>query len=393
MKSLPKSLDDTYARILCNIDEDHRQYAVKILQWLTHSVRPITLAEIGEVLAVDVQEDPRFDVDRRFSQPRDILMICSSLVTTAVENDDIDDANVEVKLAHFSVKEYLVSDRIRNGPAKDYSIQESHANASIAETCLAYFLHFVNSGLPAAQFIYAFPLAIYASKNWISHAEVADSEASTYPMLIMELLIDKKCDSLNLMRIPDFHSFGNDGYWDLCSPLYYASSKGLLEPVKSLLDKGCDVNAEGGYHGTALQAASFGGDEMMVQLLLEKGADVNAKCGMHMYSTALQVASATGHERAVPLLLGKNASVNVKGEGRDSALVKASRKGHEKVVQLLLEKGADLEAENQFSPLILALLWRHEKVVQLLLEKGANIYEKGVQWLLQQGPERFFYFI
>jgi ankyrin repeat protein len=47
--------------------------------------------------------------------------------------------------------------------------------------------------------------------------------------------------------------------------------------VKLLLDKGADVNAQGGYYGNALQAASSDGHEAVVKLLLNKGADVNAQ--------------------------------------------------------------------------------------------------------------------
>jgi ankyrin repeat protein len=46
--------------------------------------------------------------------------------------------------------------------------------------------------------------------------------------------------------------------------------------VQMLLDAGADVNAQGGYCGNALQAASWGGHEEVVQMLLAAGADVNA---------------------------------------------------------------------------------------------------------------------
>jgi ankyrin repeat protein len=68
-----------------------------------------------------------------------------------------------------------------------------------------------------------------------------------------------------------------------------------------LLDKGADVNAQGGYYGNALQAASAGGHKEMATLLLDKGADVNAQGGE--YGNALQAASANGHKEMATLLL------------------------------------------------------------------------------------------
>ena len=46
-----------------------------------------------------------------------------------------------------------------------------------------------------------------------------------------------------------------------------------------LLDKGTDINAQGGRYGNALQAASYGGDEQVVKMLLDKGVNVNAQGG------------------------------------------------------------------------------------------------------------------
>jgi ankyrin repeat protein len=59
--------------------------------------------------------------------------------------------------------------------------------------------------------------------------------------------------------------------------------------VTLLLEKGADVNAQGGFYGNALQAAAQGGYTSVVTLLLEKGADVNAQGGC--YGNALQAAS------------------------------------------------------------------------------------------------------
>jgi hypothetical protein len=78
LKSLPKTLDDTYARILDNIDEeDNSKDAFKILQWLAYSARPLRIEEMVEVIAVGIEGSPLFDPKNRLPEPRDILIICS----------------------------------------------------------------------------------------------------------------------------------------------------------------------------------------------------------------------------------------------------------------------------------------------------------------------------
>lgn len=136
LKNLPKTLDDTYARILCAIKEEHIKYVLSMLQWLVSSARPLRLEELAEVIAIDIDSNPRFDVERRFMEKRDALKICSSLVTTVdVVNDQFSggETHTELKLAHFSVKEYLLSDRIRMGPAKRYSITHMGLTNTLAK--------------------------------------------------------------------------------------------------------------------------------------------------------------------------------------------------------------------------------------------------------------------
>src|SRR6266403_5652563 len=53
LKELPKTLDETYERILRNIHEANRDHAHRLLQCLTVAVRPLRVAELAEVLAVD----------------------------------------------------------------------------------------------------------------------------------------------------------------------------------------------------------------------------------------------------------------------------------------------------------------------------------------------------
>jgi hypothetical protein len=55
-----------------------------------------------------------------------------------------------------------------------------------------------------------------------------------------------------------------------------------------LLGRGADVNAQGGHYSNALQAASFGGHQEVVQILLDRCADINVQGGF--YGSALEAA-------------------------------------------------------------------------------------------------------
>ena len=81
--------------------------------------------------------------------------------------------------------------------------------------------------------------------------------------------------------------------------------------MELLLERGADVNAQGGKFGNALQEASYRGHIGIVKLLLERGADVNTQGGLH--GSALQIASSRGYKEIVELLLERGADVNARG--------------------------------------------------------------------------------
>jgi hypothetical protein len=80
---LPLDLDGVYDRIISGLDGRHRDDALKIIQWLSFSARPLELAEVAQVVGVvpDANQGLRFKPSRVSSNSRSVLMICSSLVT------------------------------------------------------------------------------------------------------------------------------------------------------------------------------------------------------------------------------------------------------------------------------------------------------------------------
>ena len=93
------------------------------------------------------------------------------------------------------------------------------------------------------------------------------------------------------------------------------------------LDKGADVNAEDGYHGNALQTASYKGDEKVVQMLLNHNAILYRKDVQGR--TLIHLASAGGWMRTVEILssLGSDPTV-IDTQGRNCPIRKSRFKIH-----------------------------------------------------------------
>lgn len=430
LKSLPATLPQTYERILLNIREDYSQYALKMLQWLTYSKRPLSLLQLAEVVAIDEDEDPRFDPERRFPEPEDILLICPSLVTATEEGEETFDGTsgrlkrvkvVRVKLAHFSVQEYLISSQIMRGPAKEYSIQEIDANVRIARDCLLYMLDITEDIFKAASheehdFWLNLPLARYAAARWTEHARAGEQiNEESIIGLSMELFTSEG----NAYSTPCIRTFCDVDADE--TPLYYASKMDLIGVAGRLITMGVDVNARSGYYGDALCMASSLGHTEIVKLLLGAGADPNssnhdckggsalyqasengydaivrllldagAKAGLDrrtIYGSALHVAALKGNLNIVEMLIGTGMDVNLIQEMPRQKFLKhaigtAARSGHIETVRLLLEAGANPESKDDI--LCYASGVGKAELVRLLLGAGANI-NPGWGW---QNPLR-----
>ncbi|KAF5335449.1 hypothetical protein D9758_018186 [Tetrapyrgos nigripes] len=152
---------------------------------------------------------------------------------------------------------------------------------------------------------------------------------------------------------------------------------GNLQHVKTLIEMGADINAEGGCFGFALQATAVGGHLEIVRYLVEKGADVNAKGGL--YGVALQAAAIWGHLEIVRYLVEKGADVNAKGGPSGFALQAAAAWGHLEIVRYLVEKGADVNAKGGPSGFALQAAAARGllEIVRYLVEKGADVNAKG----------------
>jgi hypothetical protein len=56
LEKLPKTLDETYERVLKNINENNRDDARRLLHCLAVAIRPLRVEELAEILAFDFDD-------------------------------------------------------------------------------------------------------------------------------------------------------------------------------------------------------------------------------------------------------------------------------------------------------------------------------------------------
>jgi hypothetical protein len=181
-------LDETYERLLKEIGMANQHYAYRLLQCLTVAVRPLRVEELAEILALDFETKegiPELNEDWRWKDQQEaILSTCSSLV--AVVGDGSDRV---VQFSHFSVKEFLTSDRLATSSAdiSHFHILPEPAHTVIAKACLGILLRSDN-GVSDVDDKSNSPLARYAAEHWVGHAQF--EKVSTHLQVGMRRLFD-----------------------------------------------------------------------------------------------------------------------------------------------------------------------------------------------------------
>jgi len=414
LDELPTTLDETYERALQGIPKEQRQHAHHLFQCLVVAIRPLRVEELAEIFAIEFDPDsePNLNEGWRPENPEDaVLSACSTLITL-IENND----SKIVQFSHFSVKEYLTSDRLRTseiGNIRHNHIALGAAHAILVRACLTVLLQ-LNENVDKKR-LEAFPLAYYAAEHWVDHAKDEDV-ASRFQGPIEELFNPSKPYLAAWTRIYDIDGPGNYPFKErpkrprttalyyavLCgfcglanhliithgedvnvkcgrrgSPLHAASFKGHLDAVRVLLTHGVDVNTTNESKKPALCSAYDGGHLDVIRLLLEHGAEADVFHGVLGF--ILHDASFSGRTDVVHLLLQYNANVNARNRNDDTPLQHASWKGQTRVAQLLLECGAVVNVQERFhrTPLYRASQYGCLGVVQILLEHGADVHIRG----------------
>ena len=383
LDELPETLDETYERTLLDIDDENWEYAHRLFQCIVVARRPLRVEELAGFLAFKSEEGGSltFEEDWRPENPRDmVLLTCSSLITVV----NVDDSPV-IQFSHFSVKEYLISNRIAKGRVSHYYIPLESAHLLVTQACLAILVQLDEH--VTKKSIAEFPLALYAGRYWIEHARFgnvsSDAEDSikrlsnlkSHHFKIWVWIYDAILDRSMRSESPFHPNF---------APLHYAVRHGLHRVAEWLITA-CsqDVNFSS-YDRlsglTPMHIASYFWQFKMVQFLLKHHADIHAR-DVHG-RTALHITSwlQNSNPEIARLLLEHGADVISKDhEGKTPLHILSDNNGNPETAEVLLEHGADpnIRPRSCRSPIDVALDQGNSGLVELLLKHGANSNPRG----------------
>ncbi|KAN0141504.1 Ankyrin repeat-containing domain protein [Lactarius tabidus] len=386
LESLPNTLDETYERLLKNINENNRRHARYLLHCLAVSVRPLRVEELAEILTFDfnVAEGsiPNYRPDRRPNDPEAaILSICPNLITI-VDNRD----SRVVQFSHLSVKEFLTSNHLASTreDLSFYHILPACAHTILAQVCLGFLLH--PNDCNDDKSVKDSPLAEYAAQHWVTHAQFEDV-ANRVTDGIQSLLDPENphYSAWICLFDPDGKSSGRLPS-EIPSPLYYLVLCGFLDLVRHIAFKHPEfMNTTGGLYGFPLDAALGRNNFQVAEILLKYGCKVDVRDARKQ--TALHK-TIDRHDKVaidvVQFLLDNGADVNAQRDDLRTPLHLALNVGELSVARILLEHQADVNARNDDGQTPLHLLSRWEvplekdgmDLAMLFLKCGANVNDR-----------------
>jgi ankyrin repeat protein len=435
LKEFPPSLDETYQRILKEINGANAKQAHRLLQCLVAAHRPLRVEELAVVLALDVDAGgvPRFNAEWRWEDHEAaVLSTCSSLVSVVNHG-----GSRVVQFCHFSVKEFLMSDRLSSTEGiSQFHISHEPSNAVLTQACLGVLLSEdgPTKGPTSEDSAGGIPLSEYASENWLEHALVGNVELQVkdaldclfdrdkphfeallrregisrelrssdkdpkgvltpaFPFSVaVKLGLRGLAERLVVANPPQVTEFRFHG----CTLLHLAVRDEAIEVTRLLLAHGADRNSRPDHptprhiaspqrHSEKLLDGSL--DEIgKIENSLQKSdahassegsSDDDMRCGEEWGFTPLHLAVSQGHLELSRMLLENEADPRMHDNNGDTPLHLAASGCHLEIIRILLEYNAEVNSRNEdgSTPLLIASSKGDLDILRLLLEHEADAF-------------------
>ena len=405
---MSSELDDLYRETLERIRKQPGEDAtlgMRVLSWITHTRRPLSVEELRHGLAVeyddDEESDGEFDPENLLSS-RSLVDVCAGLVV-------IDSRSQTIRLVHYTTQEFFNKERL-------HLFEDAENDISMA--CLTYLSYNVFTGFSSDRLISEtlrlYPFLAYAALNWVFHiskigpSAAAWSKALLYvndlermvfsSMILRKLLLRSRsysrltendvrvraaplplecaseCGQLLLVKFILSNAKGSEAALD--SSLHCASAEGHALVVETLIESGAKATSLSSDSSSALLKACKGGHLEAARLLVENGANTNTP-DRWMW-TPLHYAAHGSHSALAAFLVGNGSSPNAQTPLGMTPCHLAASRGDIETVKTLIDADFDLKLTTRDKRTVLhsAAEAGHLRVISLLLASGSDALAK-----------------
>jgi len=201
------------------------------------------------------------------------------------------------------------------------------------------------------------------------HVSLLHIAANYGQVNMMELLLIRNGE---INKVSKARSISRNVSHSAGAPLHLAASKGHLDCVQLLIEKGADLNIKDNSGCTPVEEAYKAEQFSCLKLLTENGAKVPENMDIH-------ITSAIGDERKLASLLVKCDDIDYQDRYGNTALHLAVSNGQSKCGMLLIKAGIGINLQNrdQNTPLHKAVQKKQTNCV-MLLQKMERILMHGM---------------